>query len=861
MAHACKAFSLCGHGFERFFVLRESLTIVAYFRSFAHQTTTIQVFFDYYQPATTATCDLFLLYSLVPARVTAANIVLSCDVSSSQDLSAVTMQFVRPDDLLASMLEVAPGFGQPDAFARGEGGGVHGVNDDLFFIGAPGTVPAAQDLLSVRYWSFFNKLSAQDVDEVSFQYTLERLVADLSSPNLRSSVVRYPAPTSRKECVVVARGSAPELLSYTGPEARRGLNEYALQRSTNVDPGVGSEHHHVQTALAGKDLRMVLTLMWLVHLDVAARADVNVRLEPMAVRWGLHACRNPADECEAAKALRGVRMHVNSCTDVLKALLVAATSRRSVAGLSARVSRYSWPEVPLVLYGGTLPQAQRVHLLDANATARAIVAFSMKMGAMAEAGEALNTALLMYGVEEPGSRFALDCPLSSAHEDTHSRVSVGPGLVRVRELAGLEIVALGKFIARSYVQSAAGVVRAAVQSVGARDLPGAEDYVLANHELLQREAARTLATAWGAMRPNIASHETYVHVNFRYIWGHLGIAHALVAGVVPANSVAHMVSAPMELGALNDTRTTDDPSLGKSREEESVLWLALSELLANLGEGLSASPGAMRKMLRGPTRLHHEARNYSQSRVQLVIAGIGAPVLLTTEDNRGCVYDPAPSHASNDVCGVSAVTAIPQTMDYLALVTGEGEDWMPGLLERRGPVASTILRRDRGPPGGPARDRANSEQPILVHAVDSDGQDAALEAAMRGWGPELTSGEGLLCGARAVHQSLVARSQVEGTPPPLLDQVLTAVRTALTPEQLELVAAAGEDAVMSDFTVDQLGAGLRQLGDYRLGVILDDGSMQVHGGGEGQIILVHHGPGHWSSIGPAATRPMRYDRL
>nr|WRW25203.1 CP [Bipolaris maydis chrysovirus 2] len=770
------------------------------------------------------------------------------------------MEFVRPDDLLASMLEVAPGFGQPDAFARGGGGGVHGAGDDLFFVGAPGTVPAAQELLSEGDWALLQLLSAQDVDEVSFQYTLERWGADLSSPNLRSAVVRYPAPTSRKECVVVARGSAPELLNYTGPEARRGLMEYALQRSTNVDPGVGAEHHHVQTTLAGKDLRMVLTLMWLIHLDVASRADVTVRLEPMSVRWGLQACRNPADECEAAKALGGVRMHVNSCSEVLKALLIAATNRRSVAGLSARVDRYSWPAVPLVLYGGVLPQAQRVHLLDANATARAIVAFSMKMGAVVESGEALNTALLMYGVEESGSRFALDCSLSSVHEDTHSRVDVSPGLVRVRELAGLEIVALSKFVARAYAQSAAGLVRAAVQSVGAKDLPGAEGYVLANHELLQREAARTLAQSWGALRPNVVSHETYVHVNFRFIWGHLGVAHALVAGVVPEGSVARMVSAPLTLGALNDTRTTDDPSLGRSREEESVVWLALSELLTDLGEGLSASPGAMRKLLRGSVRLHQEARNYSQSRVQLVIAGIGAPVLLTTEDNQGCVYDPAPPNASTDVCGVSAVTATAQTLDYLAAVGDGGEDWMPGLLERRGPVASTILRRDRGPSGGPARDRSGSEQPILVRAADSDGQDAALEAAMRGWGPELTSGEGLLCGARAVHQSLVARSQLEDAPPPLLDQVLTAVRTALTPEQLELVAAAGEDAVMSDFTVDQLGAGLRQLGDYRLGVVQDDGTMYVHGAGEGQIILVHHSAGHWSSIGPAATRPMRYDR-
>ncbi|WAO97410.1 putative capsid protein [Setosphaeria turcica chrysovirus 1] len=770
------------------------------------------------------------------------------------------MDFVRPDDLLASMLAVQPGFGQPEEFARGGGGGVHGAGEDLFFVGAPGTVPAAQELLSEGDWALLQLLSAQDVDEVSFQYTLERLGADLSSPNLRSSVVRYPAPTSRKECVVVARGSELSLFTYTGPEARRGLMEYALQRSTNVDPGVGSEHHHVQTVLAGKDLRMVLTLMWLVHLDVASRADVSVRLDPMAVRRGLHACRNPADECEAAKALGGVRMHVNSCSEVLKALLVAATDRRAVAGLSPRVDRYSWPTVPLVLYGGVLPQAQRVHLLDANATARAIVAFSMKMGAMVEAGEALNTALLMYGVEEPGSRFALDCALSSAHEDSHARVEVSPGLVRVRELAGQEIVALSKFIARAYVQSAAGVVRAAVQSVGAKDLPGAESYVMANHELLQREAARTLAQGWAGLRPNIASHETYVHVNFRFIWAHRGVAHALVAGVVPECSIARMVSEPLVLGALNDTRTTDDPSLGRSRADEAVVWLALSELLTNLGEGLSASPGAMRKMLRGPTRLHQEARNYSQSTVQLVIAGIGAPVLLTTEDNRGCVYDPAPPNASTDVCGVAAVSATAQTLDYLALVGDEAEDWMPGLLERRGPVASTILRRDRGIPSGPARDRSASEQPILVRTSDGDGQDAVLEAAMRGWGPELTSGEGLLCGARAVYQSLVARSQASDTPAPLLDQVLTAIRTALTPEQQELMATAGEDALLSDFTVDQLGAGLRQYGDYRLGVVFDDGTMQVHGGGDGQIVLVHHSAGHWSGIGPAAMRPMRYDR-
>jgi len=766
------------------------------------------------------------------------------------------MDFSRPDDFLAAMLEVAPGFGQPDAFARGGGGGVHGVEDSSFFVGAPGTTPAAQDLLSEGDWALLQLLSPQDVDAVSFQYSLERLGADLSSPNLRSAQVTYPAPTSRTSCVVVARGAEAGLLTYTGPEARRGLREYALQRSTNVAPGVGGEHHHVQTVLAGKDLRMLLTIMWLIHLDVAAKADVSVKIDPQAVRNGLQQCRDAADECEAAKALSGVRLHVNSCSQVLKALLVAATDRQAVAGLAQRVRRYQWPTTPLVLYGGTLPQALRVQLSDANSTARAIVAFSMKMGAMAESGAALNTALLMYGLEEPGSRLALACALPSVHEDSHSRVEVSPGLVRVRELAGLEIVALSKFVSRAYMQSAAGVARAAVHSVGAKDLPGAEDYVLQNCELLQREAATTLQESWGSLRANFVSHDTYLHVNFRFVWNHPGVAHALVAGVIPEGSVARMVSTPMQLGALNDTRTTDDASLGRSRADEAVLWQVLSELLDNLGENLSASPVAMRKMMRGSARLHHETRNYNQSRVQLVIAGIGAPVLLSTEDNGGCFYEPRPAELVGEV---ETVAPLEKTLEHLAAKDeGEaGEDFVQDLLGRRGPVASTILKRERAPIAGPARYRSASEQPILADPVQDDAREALLDLAQRGWGPEPTSGEGMLCGARALHQSLSAKSSAAGQPAPLLDQVLTAVQHALTPAQREFVEQHGEAVRMDDFTVEQLSAGLRQFGDYRLGVIFNDGTVQVHGPEQGEIVVVHHDAAHWSSVGPGAMRTIR----
>lgn len=764
------------------------------------------------------------------------------------------MDLSRPDDFLAAMLEVSPGFGQPDAFHRGGGGGVHGVEDTSFFVGAPGTTPAAQDLLSAGDWALLQLLSPQDVDSVSFQYSLERLGADLSSPNLRTAQVVYPAPTARVDCMIVARGAQAALLNYTGPEARRGLREYALQRSTNVAPGVGGEHHHVQTTLAGKDLRMLLTLMWLIHLDVAARADVSVKIDPQSVRNGLQRCTNAADECEVAKALSGVRLHVNSCSQVLKALLMAATDRSSLAGLSQRVKRYQWPTTPLVLYGGTLPQAQRVQLHDANATARAIVAFSMKMGAMGESGAALSTALLMYGVEEPGSRVALDCALPAVHEDSHARVEVSPGLVRVRELAGQEVVALSKFISRAYLQSAAGIARAAVHSVGAKDLPGAEDYVMRNGELLQKEAALKLGESWEILRPNYLSHETYLHVNFKTVWGHTGVAHALVAGVIPEGSAASMVSQPLQLGALNDTRTTDDASLGRSRAEEAVLWQVVSELLDNLGENLTASPAAMRKMIRGSARLHHETRNYSQSRVQLVIAGIGAPVLLATEDNSGCYYDPRPEEVSDQI---ESSGGLETTLKHLEEQEADGDDWVQGLLGRRGPVASTILKRAKGPIPTPAHFRAPSEQPILVDPVQDDVREAVLDIALRGWGPEPTSGEGLLCGARALHQSLVARSSLANEPGPLLDQVLTAVQHALTPEQQEFVEQHGEAAGMSDFTVDQLCAGLRQLGDFRLGVIFSDGGVQVHGPGDGDIVMVHHEASHWSGVGPGAMRTVR----
>lgn len=765
-----------------------------------------------------------------------------------------------PDALLQSMLEAAPGLGQPSGLLEPQVVGAGGGMFKFDFAGMPGVKPAAEKLLSPGAWQLLQHLSREDVEAVTVHYYLERIGADLSTPNTRRTVVAYPPPSARSRTALTRYGAEVSMEALTGSDATQSLRSYAERSNFPVMPGIGGEHFHLHVARMHKDIRQTLVVMWLMHLDIVAGADLTMTLDPAQLHAGVRGAQSQAAECEYAKTTGGVRLHVNAVDATTKALLVAACDPGMVNGRSARTRRYDWEVVPLTLYGGILPVAQNVILANADATARAIISFSEQYATQQECSAALHTALLLYGAEDLGTRVPLLLGAPSLHGDAHRTRILSSGIAMVRELAGRELAALAMFLARSYAQSAAAALRTTVLAVGAKDLPGADAYLVAVHQHLLWSAGEAFGREWEGLYPSFIHHGACVYINVNRLWAQTGVLHCLMAGIVVEGAVVSEVAGTFTTRALVDTAVTDNPAAGEARADEAVTWYILSQLLQDGGEGLAGSRAAIKRALTQRLQLHPDTRQFACTTSRLVIAGLGSPVFLNpaSEDRPVLALppnDPAvavPPPASGPVLAANSAAALKPLAPE--------EDWVQSLVTHRGPIASTTMRRQKAPA---MRGALHAKEAIVVAEVPGPAREAVDRAAACGWGPEPTSGEGMLCGARAIQASLDAMAKADEEIAPLLDTVITAIQGALTPEQRALMEAADVPVTLSDFTVDQLALGVRRLGRYQLGVIESTngrGTVRVYGPDdpEAETVLIHHdGRGHWSSIGPGGGKRVR----
>lgn len=766
-----------------------------------------------------------------------------------------------PDALLQSMLDAAPGLGQPSGLLESQVPSIaSGFKFD--FAGMPGVKPAAEKLLAAGAWQLLQHLSREDVSTVTVHYYLERLGADLSTPNTRRTVVTYPPPSARTRTALTRFGTDVSMEALTGSDATQSLRTYAGRSNFPVNPGIGGEHFHLHVSRMHKDVRQTLVVMWLLHLDIVAGADLTMTLDPAQLHAGVRNAPTQADECEYAKSVDGIRLHVNAVDATTKALLVAACDPTMVAGRSARTRRYDWEVVPITFYGGILPVAQNVILANADATARAIISFGEQYGTQQDCSAALHTALLLYGAEDLGTRVPLLLGAPALHGDAHRTQILSSGIAMVRELAGRELAALAMFLARSYAQSAAAALRTTVLAVGAKDLPGSEAYLTGIHQHLLWSAGAAFGREWEGLYPTFIHHGACVYINVNRLWAQTGVLHCLMAGIVVEGAVVSEVAGTFTTKALVDTAVTDNPSAGEARADEAVTWYILSQLLQDGGEGLAGSRAAIKRALTQRLQLHPDTRQFACTTSRLVIAGLGSPVFLNPASEERPVLalpptDPAvavPATTSGAVLAAkSAETLKPLAPD---------DDWVQALVTHRGPIASTTMRRQKAPT---LRGELRKKEAIVVTNVPEPARDAVDRAAAFGWGPEPTSGEGMLCGARAVHASLDAMARAEDDIAPLLDTVITAIQNALTPEQRALMDAADVPVTLDNFTVDQLALGVRQLGRYQLGVVESTngrGTVRVYGpdDDEAELVLIHHdGRGHWSSIGPGGGKRVRRD--
>jgi hypothetical protein len=270
----------------------------------------------------------------------------------------------------------------------------------------------------------------------------------------------------------------------------------------------------------------------------------------------------------------------------------------------------------------------------------------------------------------------------------------------------------------------------------------------------------------------------------------------------------------------------------------------------------------MGELLEEDTRIHADIQLHAGNDVQFRLVGIGSDVKIHTLVKTGFGFNPPVK--------IDAVATTIDTHDMLTDEMGEKREaqkpanWVDDLLALRGPAATTTLRR---------RPNTFSARPALVDTTVANVEVREVapaaatsfsQIAARTWGVIPTSGEGLLCGARALKTSMDALSVAENLHAPQLDQVVETLTGAIaTEEDREHADAAGVSIDVNNFTVDQMSVAAERMG-YRLGVIEAevDGSHRVwlHAGPHttdgDPVVYVHNDNGHWSGVGPS-DRPIR----
>lgn len=714
----------------------------------------------------------------------------------------------------------------------------------------PGSVryPAAQELLGDNLWSLLTQVGDGGVDQLHFVYIVEKVGYIPSWGDTQNTTWKYPAIKPKQRVFVLDEGEAAKTCMTSQLEALESLRLYAGHSNSRVTLGHANETHHLALLRNGPNLRQVLLRMWLLHLDILAGADVTVKVDNTLVRRALPPGIALEDECEYAKRLTGIRVHVNSLDDTARALLCYACGLTAGEGMSGRVSRYLWEPTELVFYGGVLPVAREVGLRDSAATARSIVAFAEKYGAMSDCGEALRMALHMYGTNNPANKVSLRLGVTRLHQQTHQKQLVRANY-RCHELAGMELVSLAMLVGEGVDSGFCHGLHAAVKKMGLHDTPNMHPYLEPRLRLLRDTANSLKVDEWLS---NIFVSDAYVRRNLRYLYGKTGVMHALSLGLIVSGSLLEDATQPFEVPLRGTGQCTDDVQTADQANDDASRWLLLSSMVDDGLSGTNCSRKAMARIANPDVELDESTPGFAGAMVKFGIVCFGGRMTLRKVAKKSFSFQPTAPEVYTDNVQKSDEQVLQGRMSEQP-ANADGQDWVSAVLAQRGPLASTTTRRANRSVDVAAE--PGERVSVVVQDVPEQLHDAVEQLIDRGWAEQETSGLRLECGANALHQSLTAHHGVEGTAPPTRDEVLTALKSSLSPEQRQQAADAGVRIEDNDFTADQMAVALRRFGPYALGVIggeaLDAHALVV---GDGEPIFVRNTAGHWSGIGPGGRR-------
>lgn len=714
----------------------------------------------------------------------------------------------------------------------------------------------AEEMLSPELWELFNQVGAEGTKGVTMTYALDRADGALTTPALQRTLIAYEAVSASKLSYVYLDGAATTVHVSTMLEAEESLSEYARMVRGPVTLGHAQEASHLRLERAGCEIRALLVRMWLLHLDVASGTDLRIPVDHVRVHKHLSGCPSTEEECDFAKNLRGVRVHVNSLDNTGRALLLASAGQADVSGHSARVRRYKWPSFNVTFYGGMLPRSFDLRVTDPSATCRSIVNFADAYGARKECGYALQTAMLMYGSAIAPSKLMLSLPMPDVHQHTHQVRIVTPELKRCRELTSTDLVSLALFMGLGWSQAAAHAVRATLKTMQVDDIDEAVQFLRRGHETLLKAVANRLQESGCA-----GAYDTYVNVpefirrSTQQLWNVRGVLHALALGIVVGGSLLEEVASPIKLSLYMETAVTDAPDQGKNHKLAAAKWYLASELRQNGGANLKCSISALNDVITDRTRIHTDVQLHAGTDVQFRLIGMGTDVELRKLVKPGFGFDPAIDDSLTDTS--VALTSVLDAMRG-AREQQSDDNWVDDILTERGPAATTTLRR---------RPNAVTERPATVdEAVASVQVDEVLagaapsfrEVTRRGWGVIPTSGEGLMCGARALKASVDALAGVEEAKTRQMDEIAELLINSMDDSEIARAQEAGIDMSANNFTVDQMSAAAAEMG-YRLGIVeetnMGNHRAWVHAArrdvSDAPVLYVHNQMGHWSGVGPS----------
>jgi len=505
--------------------------------------------------------------------------------------------------------------------------------------------------------------------------------------------------------------------------------------------------------------------------------------------------------------------------------------------------------VELVFYGGVLPVSREVDLLDGAATARSIVAFAEKYGMVAECGEALRMALHMYGTNAPANKLSVKMGVTRLHQQTHQRQLVRANY-RCHELGGKEMVTLAMLVGEGINSGFCHALHAAIRKMGMHDTPDMHPYLEPRARLL-RDAANSLrVNEWFS---DMFVAEAYVRRNLRFLYSIDGVLHAMCLGLVVAGSLLEDASQPFEVPSRGTGQCTDDVQTADQATDEASRWLLLSNMLEDGLANTNVSRASLARVADTEEELDEAAPGYAGSVVKMSIVCFGGPITLRKVAKSSFSFQPTAPEVYTDNTVLSDEQVLQGRMSEQP-ANADAKDWVSAVLEQRGPVASTTTRRTNRSVEVVS---SVSERPqVLIDEVPDQLYDAVQQLIDRGWSEQETSGVRLECGANALHQSLCAHHDVNGGNVPTRDEVLTAIRASLSPEERTRAEHAGVRIEDMNFTADQMAAALGRFGPFALGVI-GGNAERAHAMivGDGEPIFVRNEAGHWSGIGPGARHP------